>query len=176
MIDTIYDRKGDSMKTITVYFGGQNPETSTMTQVAKAVSEVCGADLFEIKPVYPYSTNMKECTDRANKEKDENARPEVMGPMPILDDYSTMILGMPNWCGSAPMIVLSFLDAYYQSGALKNIRIIPYIINDGAGPQECVKDLERTYPDLTIDEGSSFIANKYDTAVPLAIEWIAQVM
>lgn len=34
----------------------------------------------------------------------------------------------------------------------------------------------KTYPDLTIDEGSSFIANKYDTAVPLAIEWIAQVM
>lgn len=163
-------------KTLVAYFCGQDPQNSTVAKVAKELAELTGADLYPILPVAPYSKNEQQCLDQALKELKENARPTMIGPLPILDQYSTIILGFPNWCGTAPKILFSFLDHYYDQGLLKDKHIFPFIINDGSGINRCITDLMETYPNASIIEGSAFIANKFDTAVPLALEWIQTIM
>ena len=163
-------------KTLVVYFGGQNPSQSTMTKVAKEIAEMTGADLFEIKPVHPYSKKEEDCVNEALRELDSNARPGIVEPLPDLAGYSTVILGFPNWCGTAPMPVFTFLDAKQKNGELAGKRVVPFVINAGSGQQNCITDLKASYPEAALDEGSSFISGKYDSAIPLALEWAQTIM
>lgn len=41
------------------------------------MAELAGADLFEIKPENPYSTDYQACVDEARKELQEHARPKL---------------------------------------------------------------------------------------------------
>ena len=38
-----------------------------------------------------------ECTEMAQQEKEQNARPELRGSLPVLDEYDTIFVGYPIW-------------------------------------------------------------------------------
>lgn len=92
--------------TLVMYFGGNHPANSTTKRAATSIADLTGADLFEIEPKYPYSTNDDVCVQEALRDLGANARPELARPVPNIEQYSTIILGFPNWCGTAPMPVL----------------------------------------------------------------------
>ncbi|MFA1015416.1 flavodoxin [Dubosiella newyorkensis] len=162
--------------TLVMYFGGNHPANSTTKRAATSIADLTGADLFEIEPKYPYSTNDDVCVQEALRDLGANARPELARPVPNIEQYSTIILGFPNWCGTAPMPVFTALDELHQKGELAGKRIVPFVINGGAGRQKSIDDLEAAYPEANIDEGSGFVSSNYDDAVDLAIEWIQNKM
>ena len=65
--------------------------------IAELIAEKTGADIFEIKPVKSYPVDYKECTEIAKNEKENNARPEILEPLPNIQDYDTIFLGYPIW-------------------------------------------------------------------------------
>ena len=59
-------------------------------QLAGWVQEETGGDLFSIRVTDPYSSDWEECLDRANQERGDNARPELVESVENLDRYDTV--------------------------------------------------------------------------------------
>ncbi len=92
--------------------------------VAKMIQEIIGGDLFRIDPVNSYPDDYTETTEVAEKELHDNARPELSSHVENMDSYNVIFLGYPNWWGTMPMPVFTFLEEYDFSG--KTISSILY--------------------------------------------------
>lgn len=91
------------------------------------------ADLFEIQPETPYTTedlNWHDASTRATVEQnDPNARPAISGSVENMEDYDVIFLGYPIWWGTAPKIVHTFLESYDFGGKT----IIPFCTSASSG-------------------------------------------
>lgn len=85
-------------------------------QLAGWVQEETGGDLFSIQVTDPYPSDWDECLSRANQERSEDARPELVQNVEKIDQYDTVFLGYPNWWYGVPMALLSFLEQNDLSG------------------------------------------------------------
>ena len=84
--------------------------------IAKLIARKTGGDLFEIKAAQDnYPKEYIALTEYAKKEKQQNARPEIVGGVNDFDKYDTIFLGYPNWWGDMPMPVYAFLDSHDTS-------------------------------------------------------------
>jgi len=126
-------------KTLIAYFSrkGANYVNGSMVNLsvgntevaAKMAQEVVGGDLFEIKTVKIYPADYTETTNVAQVEKSQSARPELTAHVENMDEYDTIILGYPNWWGTMPMAVFTFLEEYDFTGKT----ILPYCTHEGSG-------------------------------------------
>lgn len=115
-------------KTLVVYFSC----TATTKLVAEYVTEILGADIYEIVPENPYTeADLAYYTNgRADQEQnDPDARPAISGVVENMDEYDTIILGYPIWHGQAPRIISTFLESYDFSGKT----IIPFCTSHSSG-------------------------------------------
>ncbi|MDR2169211.1 MAG: hypothetical protein LBP59_03625, partial [Planctomycetaceae bacterium] len=78
--------------------------------MAKQIQEQTGGDLFEIVAVKPYPKNYDECVSLAKKEQQNNTRPQFSGEVKNIADYDVIFVGYPNWWGSMPMVLFTFLE------------------------------------------------------------------
>ena len=105
---------------VTVYFSkkGENffpdgikpVEKGNTAYAAEYVNKAVGGDLIEIEPAEEYPYDYKECAKRAKMEADANARPEIKAFTEDISKYDTIYVCFPNWCGTAPMCVFTFLE------------------------------------------------------------------
>lgn len=117
-----------STKTLVVYFSC----TGTTELVAEYVTEILGADSYEIVPENPYTeADLAYYTNgRADQEQnDPDVRPGISGGVENMDTYDTIILGYPIWHGQAPRIISTFLESYDFSGKT----IIPFCTSHSSG-------------------------------------------
>lgn len=85
-------------------------------QLAGWVREETGGDLFSIRVTDPYPSDWDACLARANQERGDDFRPELVENVDNLDAYDTIFLGYPNWWYGVPMALLSFLEQNDLSG------------------------------------------------------------
>lgn len=64
--------------------------------VAYVIEQNTGADVFRIEPVTPYPLDHSELEDIAQKEQQENARPEIAGKVENIEQYDTVFFGFPK--------------------------------------------------------------------------------
>ena len=98
-------------KKLVAYFSA----SGVTAKLAKKLAEAIGADLFEIKPVEPYSEadqNWKNPLARCNKEKIGKKDVPVSGIVENMDEYDTVYLGFPIWYWAAPNVVNTFVKQY----------------------------------------------------------------
>ena len=94
--------------------------TGSTRTAAERIRDMTGADLYELTPEQPYTSqdlsyNNDAC--RASQEqKDPAARPRIAGQPLDLSQYGTIYLGYPIWWGTAPRIINTFLDTYDLTG------------------------------------------------------------
>ena len=96
-----------------------NPSVKTpgnVQQLAGWVQEETNADLFSIRVSDPYPATWDACLSRANQERGENARPQLVEDTVDISQYDTIFLGYPNWWYGVPMAVLTFLENNDFSG------------------------------------------------------------
>lgn len=134
---------------------------------AEMVAELCGADLFEIKAVNEYSDIYKECVAQAKQEYDSNARPELVENVDI-SAYDVIFLGYPNWCGTMPMPVWTFLETHDWEGKV----ICPFCTNEGSGLANSVKDMEKLVLGAERKEGLSIKGSQVQEAKEVIQKWI----
>ena len=79
-------------------------------QLAGWVQEETGGDIFSIRVTDPYPSDWDECLERANEERGDDARPELVENVADLGQYDTVFLGYPNWWYGVPMAMLTFLE------------------------------------------------------------------
>jgi flavodoxin len=165
------------MSTLVAYYSrtGQNYGHGGIVDLAKGNTEVLaeaiaadlGADLFKIDTVEPYPTDYYATTDRAKRELRENARPVIKGPLPAMDGVDAIVLGYPNWWGTVPMAVKTFLDSCDLAG----VTIAPLCTNEGSGLGGSVGDLRRSYTAATVVEGLSVRGTDVERATGSAVAW-----
>ena len=98
-------------KKLVAYFSA----SGVTAKLAKKLAEAIDADLFEIKPVEPYSEadqNWKNPLARCNKEKIGKKEVPVSGIVENMDEYDTVYLGFPIWYWAAPNVVNTFVKQY----------------------------------------------------------------
>lgn len=131
--------KGEIMgkKNLVVYFSrtGEQYSVGNITEgntaiVAKMIAEKTGADLFEVKLANDtYPSGYTELTEVAQQEKNNKARPEIIGEVENFADYDTVFIGSPVWWGDMPMALYSFIEKYDWS----NKRVAPFTTHEGSG-------------------------------------------
>ena len=111
-------------------YGVGNITEGNTAIIAKIIADKTGGDLFEIKPVNDnYPKGYTELTRYSKVEKQQNARPEIVGHIDDFDKYDTIFIGYPIWWGDKPMPVYTFLDSYDFSGKT----ILPFATHEGSG-------------------------------------------
>ena len=127
----------DNHKILVAYFSrtGEQYSVGNITEgntaiIAKMIAEKTNGDLFEIKVKNDnYPKGYTELTEYAKSEKQQNARPEIIGEVSNIDDYDTVFIGYPNWWADMPMPVYTFLEKYDFS----NKKIYKFCTHEGSG-------------------------------------------
>ena len=119
--------------------------------IAQEIQDQTGADIFEISPVEPYSTDYNTVLMEAQEDQHNQARPELSNHVENMDEYDTILLGYPNWWASIPMPIASFLEEYDFSGK----RIIPFCSHGGGRFGQSLTAIAKLAPDADMGEGLS---------------------
>ena len=69
----------------------------TTQRMAQQIVAHTGADLFRIEPVTPYPEDYTECTEVAEEERDNDARPAISSTIDeeAWAEYDTIFIGVP---------------------------------------------------------------------------------
>ncbi len=94
--------------------------TGNTESAAEKLAEGLGADLYEIVPEVPYTSddlNYSDSNSRSSIEmNDPDARPAISGSVENMEEYDVVLLGYPIWWGEAPRIMSTFIESYDFSG------------------------------------------------------------
>lgn len=157
-------------KALVAYFSHSG---NTQT-IANLIHQSVGGDLFRIETVTPYPEDYKQCTELAKEEQIKNFRPKLVRGVENMDRYDTIFIGYPNWWGTMPMAVFTFLEEQNLSGK----RIIPFCTNEGSGMGRSAADLANTCPNSTIVQGLAIRGGsvKSESTEKDVAQWLRGVM
>ena len=117
-------------------------------QLAAWVQEETGGDIFSIQVTDPYPCDWDECLERANRERGENARPELTGNVENPENYDVVFLGYPNWWYGVPMALLTFLENNDLSGK----QVYLFCSHGTGGLADSVEIITEAVPDAEISD------------------------
>jgi flavodoxin len=139
--------------------------------VADMIREITGGDVFHIDTVKPYPKDYAATTNVAKKELNENARPELSGHVENMDSYKVIFLGYPNWWGTMPMPVFTFLDEYDLSGKT----IVPFCTHEGSGLGRSESDIAKLCPEATLLKGLAIHGSRVNSAKKDVQDWLSNI-
>ncbi|MBQ9046590.1 MAG: SUMF1/EgtB/PvdO family nonheme iron enzyme [Solobacterium sp.] len=119
--------------------------------VAEEIRKQTGADMIEITPVTPYSTDYNTVLMEAQEDQHRQARPELSTHVENMEAYDVILLGYPNWWASIPMPIASFLEEYDFAGK----RIIPFCSHGGGRFGQSLTAIAKLAPDADMGRGLS---------------------
>ena len=127
------------------YFGGamRYVKVGNTEIVCDIMKELIPADSFKIEMKEPYSPVYMTCIEQAKRDLREKNRPELVRFPDSIDAYDTIVLAYPNYWGTVPMAVVTFLERFDFSGKT----ILPLCTNEGSGMggSERIRQLYRDY-------------------------------
>ena len=123
--------------------------TGNTREIAHQIQKIAGGDLFEILPVQPYPKDYDEAVAQAKREQQAGARPKLKTRVKNIESYPIFFVGYPNWWGTMPMPLFTFLSDYNFSGKT----IVPFCTHEGSRLGESVEDIRELCPQSTILEG-----------------------
>lgn len=154
-------------KTLVVYFSA----TGSTKAVAETVADTVGADLFEITPVDPYTSDDLDWNDsnsRVSVEHSDESKRDVPLTKTVPDnwnDYDTVFLGYPIWWGSAAWPVNNFVKGNDFSGKT----VIPFCTSASSGIGQSDKDLAKMAGTGNWKDGERFSS---DTSSSKVETWV----
>lgn len=159
-----------SGKTLVVYYSA----SGNTERVAKAAAEAAGADLFEIVPVEPYTSedlNWTNDNSRVSREhNDESLRDVELTSTEVAnwDSYDTVLIGYPIWWGIAAWPTDGFVKANDFTGKT----VIPFCIAASSGIGQSGKLLADLAGTGDWQEGKRFASSASDEEVA---SWIGKL-
>jgi flavodoxin len=159
-----FSRKGNN------YVNGsiKNLSIGNTEVAANMIAEITGAHLFKLEPVVEYSTDYTKCTNEAAEDKRKNARPDLIKYPDSLDAYDTIYLGYPNYWGTAPMAVFTFLERYDFSE--KTIKL--FCTHEGSGMGSSERDVSKSCPGANVVKGLAIHGADVNSARKAIEKWV----
>ena len=123
----------ESAKVLVAYYS----YSGNTKEVAEAIHEKVGGDIFEIKTEGTYPDEYRPMTVQAKKEIEDGWRPKLTTSVADISKYDVVFLGSPNWWGTITPQVSSFLESYDLNGKT----VVPFITHGGGGVQNTIRDM-----------------------------------
>lgn len=155
-------------KTLVVYYSA----SGNTERVAKAAAEAAGADLFEIVPTEPYTSddlNWTNDNSRVSREHDDESLRDVelvSTEVENWDSYDTVLIGYPIWWGIAAWPTDGFVKANDFTGKT----VIPFCTAASSGIGQSGKLLADLAGTGDWQEGKRFASGASDKEVA---DWVA---
>lgn len=164
-----------SGKTLVVFFSHAgdnyavgNIEVGNTKIVADYISDITGADQFELV-IHKYDgMAYKPLCDLAKVEQQNGELPEFEGKLENLDQYTTVFIGGPVWWGTYPQVMFTFFKQYDLSGKT----IIPFTTHEGSGLGRCVEDVKAAYPNATVTDGFEMYGHDVRSGRATIEQWL----
>jgi len=139
-----------------------------MELIAGYINETIGGTMFSIRTVKKYPVRSDELNAMSYEERDANARPELSTRVENMDDYEVIFLCYPNWAGTIPMAVATFLEEYDFSSKT----IIASTTHFGSGFGSSIRHIRELCPDSVVMEGFSGSGRNVRDAKDDVVNWL----
>jgi len=162
-----YSRPGNN------YVGGSivNLTVGNTEVAAKMIQNLKGSEIFRIDTVQTYPLDYQETVDVAKVEWRQDARPKLTGHIDNMTEFGTIYLGYPNWFGTMPMAVFTFLDEYDFSGKT----IVPFCTHEGSGMGRSESDIRKLCPGARVLKGLSIVGGSVQDAESNVARWLTEI-
>lgn len=162
-----YSRAGEN------YFGGtyRRIAVGNTEKAAEMLADLTGGELYKIEQAQPYSDDYQTCIAQAKSDLQKKARPEVLDLPDDLDAYNEIYLGYPNYWGTMPMAVYTFLENYDFTGKT----IHPFCTHEGSGLSHTVQDIQMVAPSAVVAKGLAIHGSSVDSAKAALEKWVQEV-
>ncbi len=153
------------------YFGGamRYVKVGNTEIVCGIIKDLTGLDSFKIEMKDPYSPVYMTCIEEAKKDLRAKARPELVSLPESIEAYDTVILAYPNYWGTMPMAVFSFLETFDFTGKT----ILPLCTNEGSGMGSSERDIKKACPGATVRAGLSIIGSQAANSKASVKKWLS---
>ena len=152
------------------YFGGamRYIKVGNTEVVCNIINELIPADSFKIEMKEPYSPVYMTCIDEAKKDLRAKARPELVTMPDSIGEYDNVVLAYPNYWGTMPMAVFTFLENFDFTGKT----IIPLCTNEGSGMGSSERDIKKTCPGADVRKGLAITGSQAANSKGSVEKWL----
>lgn len=164
---TYYSREGNN------YVNGRivNLQVGNTEAAAEMIQKITGGKLFRINTIKKYPEDYTETTKVAQQELRDNARPELSEYLDSIDDYEVIILGYPNWWGTMPMPVFTFLEKYDLTDKI----ILPLCTHEGSGMGRSESDIKKLCPNSKVLKGMAIRGGNVNDSEKDIADWLKNI-
>ncbi|MBQ3659517.1 MAG: flavodoxin [Bacteroidales bacterium] len=163
------------MKAIVIFFSHAgdnysvgNIEVGNTKIVADYISEITGADQFEIV-THKYDGMAYNPLIKLAKEEAQNGElPPYEGEAPDLSKYDIVFIGGPVWWGTYPQVMFTLFKDINLDGKT----VIPFTTHEGSGLANCVEDVKEAFPGATVTKGFAIYGHEVRTGRAKVEKWL----
>ena len=169
------NQNSSAMKSIVIFFShaGDNYSVGNIKVgntkiVADYITEITGADQFEIATSKYDGMAYKPLCDLAKEEQRNNELPPYNGTAPDLSGYDTVFIGGPVWWGTYPQVMFTLFKDVNRDGKT----VIPFTTHEGSGLGRCVSDVKKAFPKADVKQGFSMYGHDVRTGKSTVEKWL----
>lgn len=159
-----YSRRGENLVDGAV----RNLRTGNTELLAAMLQRLTGADIFRIEPVEDYPQSYYRCIDQARQDLLSKRRPPLKRYPEHFEAYEVIYLGYPNYWGTMPAPVFTFLEQLDFSGK----RIKPFCTHEGGGMGRSERDLRRACPTAQVADGLPVRGSELKRELSAIEDWV----
>lgn len=151
---------------------GENGNTKIAAALLKQSLEEKGlkANLFEIEPLIPYDHSYEGTLARSRQEYEEGSAPLINAGPNGYEAYDLVFLGYPNWWGTIPAPILSFLRDHITEGKT----LIPFVTHGGQRFLYSLESIKGAAPKAQVQQGFAIAAPYMSAAKQVIDEWVKE--
>ena len=163
-VNSAAQNKSAQKKVLIAYFS-RSGNTRTL---ANQIKDITNGDIFEIQMSKAYPEEYSACTEVAKRDKETNARPELKAKVHNLDTYDVVFIGYPNWWGTLPMALFTFLEGKDFNGKT----VVPFCTHEGSGLGRGPNDIRRVCVGATVLDGLAIRGSRASRAQEDVTDWL----
>ena len=168
------DKNNMNQKALVVFFShaGENYsvgniEVGNTKIVADCISEITGADQFEIVAEKNYDMPYMDLIKAAQDEAKAGELPAYKGDVDVAP-YDVIFIGGPIWWGTYPQVMFTFFKDHDLSGKT----VIPFTTHEGSGLASTVRDVKKAWPKATVKDGFAIYGHEVRTGRAQVEKWL----
>ena len=166
---------GNMSKSIVIFFShaGDNYsvgviDTGNTKIVADYISEITGADQFEIVTHKYDGMAYMPLIELAKKEAADGELPPYEGTAPDLSGYDTVFIGGPVWWGTYPQVMFTLFKDINLDGKT----VIPFTTHEGSGLASCASDVRKAFPKAKVTSEFSIYGHEVRSGKAKVERWL----
>ena len=157
----------DGSRILVAYFSHSGNTREIADQIHKSV----GGDMFEIQTVKRYRNDYDAVVKQAKEELDSGYKPALKTKIDNIKSYDLIFIGYPNWWGTIPAPIRTYLSEYDLSGKT----IVPFCTHAGSGVGRSVTDISKLCLKSTLQDGVAIWGGDVKTEQNKVSEWLRKI-